>query len=360
MDRLNLHRFWRWLWGRAGAGWDFVFFPLTLLAWIYGGVVRARAGLYRAGLRKPRRVDCRVVSVGNLAVGGVGKTPFVLFLAEQYRARGIAVGVVSRGYGREGSARVAVSDGVRLLATPETAGDEPYLIAARLAEVPVVVSVDRQDGCRWLVEQYGVTVVLLDDAFQHLALHRDLNLLLLDGDAPFGNGRLLPRGLLREPPSALSRADAIFLAGATAGVEMQIPNATCPVFSFAFEPTALVHVATGAISPPSDLAGRDVFALSGIARPDRFIASLERLNMRVTARRIFPDHHRYTAADFAQLQQEAGDLPIVTTEKDAVKLARHGLVDDLDCRAVRIAVQIHSSDWETRLFGAQPPKGQPA
>ncbi len=347
MDRLIL----RWLWGRSGGGWDLVFFPLTFLAWIYGGVVRARAGLYRAGLFKTRRADCRVVSVGNLSVGGVGKTPFVLFLAEQYRARGIKVGVVSRGYGREGGGRLAVSDGVRLLATPETAGDEPYLIAARLPDVPVVVSADRYDGCRWLVEQYGVSVVLLDDAFQHLALHRDLNLLLLDAISPFGNGRLLPRGMLREPPSAIARADAIFLPGAMAGVDTRLPIVGCPVFSFAFEPTALVHVTMGAVSPLSDFAGRDVFALCGIARPDRFIASLEQLKMRVAARRIFPDHYRYTAADLARLQQEAGDLPIVTTEKDAVKLAQHDLAAHLDCRAVRIAVHIRSDDWAGLLFG---------
>jgi len=314
--------------------------------------------MYRVGLRKTRRVDCQVVSIGNLAVGGVGKTPFVLFLAEQYRARGIAVGVASRGYGREGGGeRLAVSDGTRLLATPETAGDEPYLIAARLVDVPVVVSADRHDGCRWLVEQYGVAVILLDDAFQHLALHRDLNLLLLDGNAPFGNGRLLPRGLLREPPSALSRADALFFSRATVGVDIQISNAACPVFSFALVPTSLVHVATHAVSPLSDLAGRDVFALCGIARPDRFITSLERLNMHVAARQTFPNHYRYTATDIARLRREAGTLPIITTEKDAVKLARYDQVADLDCRAIRIAVQMHSGGWEELLFGSGMERG---
>jgi tetraacyldisaccharide 4'-kinase len=343
MDKIT-----RIAWHRTAWQWNLLLFPLTLLSWLYGAIVWLRLFFYRSGLFKTRRVACRVISIGNLTVGGTGKTPITLFLAEQHRLRGIAVGVVSRGYGRaDRSAIVPVSDGKQLLATPERAGDEPYFIAERLREVPVVVAADRQAGCRWLIERCGVEVILLDDGFQHLALHRDLNILLCDARRPFGNGHLLPRGPLRESPSEAKRADIVILTRATE--EVADPRlSTKTTLRCVFEPTALVHLTTGEICKIDTLAGQPLLAFCGIAQPDPFFDLLERAGAVVKKRRVFPDHHRYVTDDLIQLQKEAGTLRTVTTEKDAVKI-RPICAENWGLWAVRIEAKLPDG-WERLLF----------
>jgi tetraacyldisaccharide 4'-kinase len=342
MDKIT-----RVVWHHTGWLWNLLFFPLTPLSWLYGGVVLLRLFLYDIGFLKTRRAACRVISIGNLTVGGTGKTPITIFLAEQHRARGIAVGVVSRGYGRaDRSAIIPVSDGKRLLATPEAAGDEPYFIAERLREVPVVVAIDRLAGCRWLIERCGVEVILLDDGFQHLALHRDLNLLLCDARHPFGNGHLLPRGPLREPPSEAKRADVVILT--RAADEVADPLLQKTTLRCAFEPTALVHLATGEICKIEALVGQSVFAFCGIAHPDPFFDLLERVGAVVEKRHVFPDHHPYGADDLIHLQKESGRWRTITTEKDAVKIKRM-CPEAWDIWAVRIEAKL-SDGWERLLL----------
>lgn len=328
--------------------WDVALLPLTLLAWLYAALVCARASLYRVNILKTRRVGCRVVSIGNLTVGGTGKTPITIFFAEHYRRQGQSVGIVSRGYGRrDTSAVLPVSDGKRILTTCDAAGDEPYLMAERLPEIPVVVAADRHAGCQWLMAHGKTDVILLDDGFQHLALHRDMNVLLLDAARPFGNGALLPRGALRETPSAMRRADVVIFTRADNMAATPLPSLSCPILTSTFEATALVSVCTGALRALDALAGRPVFALCGIARPDAFFHLLSRLGARVLASAAFPDHHDYTTRDLTTIRKRAGSLWIVATEKDAVKIRRL-LPGDLDVWALRIEARL-SEGWEAVL-----------
>ncbi|MFQ5781092.1 MAG: tetraacyldisaccharide 4'-kinase, partial [Nitrospiria bacterium] len=203
-------RFLKWVWDKKGGTADLVLFPLTLFAWLYGLVCRLRPFLYEKGFLPRKRADAFIVSVGNLTVGGTGKTPFTIYLAETWREKGYSVGIVSRGYGRNDKRSVVlVSDGEKMLEAASAAGDEPYLMAERLKGIPVVVSADRFKGCQWLIRHFKMDLILLDDAFQHVPIHRDMNLLLIDAMNPYGNHRLLPRGPLREPLSAARRADLV-------------------------------------------------------------------------------------------------------------------------------------------------------
>jgi tetraacyldisaccharide 4'-kinase len=301
---------------------------LALPALLYRGAVRLRNGLYDRGVLTPATLAWPVVSIGNLTVGGSGKTPVTSSLAGALLGRGFAVGIVSRGYGRTGKTPVLVSDGARLLAGPAAAGDEPVLLAQAHPGAVVAVAADRRVAFGLLPEKPVPRVVLLDDAFQHRAVARDLDLLLVDGEAPFGNGRILPFGPLREPISGMRRADALVVTrgdGAIppalrAALERHHPNA--PIFHARIVPSRLVRPDEPPL-PLEALRGAAVFALSGIARPDRFEADLGRLGARLVGARRFPDHHRFSATEFVAIQRDAlasGAAMIVTTEKDLVRL----------------------------------------
>src|SRR3989442_6529994 len=186
--------------------------PLVPLSYLYGLAMRARAALYARGLLRQQILPCRVISVGNLTVGGTGKTAVVIALAAALRDRGGKLGVISRGYKRRsGTSILEISDGRTLRGHPGDSGDEPFLIAQRCSGVPVAVGADRPLVGRYLVDRFDLDTLVLDDGFQHLALRRDMDILVLDAGAPFGNGYLLPRGRLREPLSAMERASAVLL-----------------------------------------------------------------------------------------------------------------------------------------------------
>lgn len=345
-----------------------VLFPFTILASFYGLVCRFRIFLYEKEVLERRRVDCRVVSIGNLTVGGTGKTPFTLFLAEQWKRRGYAVGVVSRGYGGgyKGPLRL-VSDGQEILEDPAAVGDEPYLIAQRLKGVPVIVSPNRFEGCRWLLDRFRLDVLLLDDGFQHLRLHRDLNLLLVDATDPFGNGALLPRGMLREPLSEVRRADVVIFTRSTDQSDAsewidEIERLGRPCIRTTFQPTAWINVRSGATLPPEGLAGEGVIGFCAIGNPDSFATLLKQLGVDLREQIIFRDHHPYQASDLERIRKKAakrGVKRVVTTEKDAVKIKAllGGAGEDVpEVWAVRVEVLFwdHPEKWEPLLFGGRP------
>jgi len=277
---------------------------LNLLPNIYGGVVGARNALYDRGLVQSRRLASAVVSVGNLSAGGSGKTPFVILLGELLKQRGIAFDVLSRGYGRR-------THGVLLVdpaGTAEQFGDEPVLIARKL-QVPVVVGEGRHDAGRFAEAKFGPQMHLLDDGFQHRALARDFDIVLVTPqDAKDG---LLPGGRLREPLGSLRRADAVVLASGAAAQ------------SFPVEGKLIWRVRRGIV--PVDLPPRPV-VFCGIARPQNFILQLRAANVEPAAEAFYHDHHAYTDRDIRELlalrqQSEAGGF--VTTEKDAINLGAH-------------------------------------
>jgi len=300
---------------------------LTLLSLLYG--IGASFVLWARGWR-PVRFDVPVISVGNVVVGGTGKTPLVVYLARLLQKKGRSVAVVSRGYGREGRDLVVVTRGDAPRIDWRKAGDEPYLTALLTKGVAVVVAAERARGVRYAVEKLGADAVLLDDAFQHVGLARDLDILVSDAARPFGNGYLLPAGPLREPPGGIRRAGLI--VGTRAADDSQELRKAAealapgiPIVLTRMKPVELWDVVTGDTIRLKDLRERPVVALSSIANPLDFERTLERIGLRVVDHCIFPDHHAYEDGDLEDViavAAESGAGVIVTTEKDAVRLDR--------------------------------------
>lgn len=297
--------------------------PLVPVAWLYGALALLAREASERGLRPRRRLPLHVVSVGNLLVGGTGKTPFAAWLAQGLQRRGRKVVLASRGYGRRGREPVrVVSDGRFLRASAESAGDEPLWLAGHAAGVPVLVGRDRGVVGLRALSGFGAEVLVLDDGFQHHRLARDVDFVCFDGAFGLGNGWLLPRGPLREPLRALSRAHALAVVDGPlppedeARIRAAAPSAVH--FAMRRRPSALRPLAGGAAASPEVLRGAVVGLLTGVARPQAVRRTLEALGARLVAERIFEDHHPYTSRDLAGLVDEA---PLwITTEKDAVKL----------------------------------------
>jgi tetraacyldisaccharide 4'-kinase len=305
--------------------------PLSLLSFFYGWVLKARVFLYRQGTYKIHSLPCKVISVGNITLGGTGKTPFVNLLAEMVRKRGYRTAILSRGYkGKFQGPYGIVSDGERVLMDAAHAGDEPYLLAEKLRGVPVIVGRERWVTGQVAVGRFRTEVAILDDGFQHLSLKRDLNLLLIDSSCPFGNQKLFPRGVLREPLSQVSRADAIVLTKAKLDANIEVLKrkfsklgVRVPVFRVDYKPGEVRVLGAERSLPPASLSGKKVLAFSGIAQPESFEKTLLDLGARIALLEIFPDHHEYRVEDMSRLQDQAsrsGVEAMVTTEKDWVRL----------------------------------------
>ena len=330
--------------GNSDQEYFFLGFFLSMASKIYGGAVKLRQKLYQKGVVKSRRLPCMVISVGNLSVGGTGKTPMTIYLANLIQDLGNKVVVISRGYkGRAEKAGGIVSDGKALLMGSEAAGDEPYMMAAKLKNVPVIVGKNRWEAGMLAVRTFQPDVLVLDDAFQHLKLGRDLDLVLLDCRRPFGNGHMLPRGIMREPVSALSRADALILTRSDAipnaqkaihGLKSGSSTADKPVFR-AFHIPYIHKVIKGESSifeqkshsvstyRPEFLKGRKAFVFSGLADNDDFHRTVRGLDCVVSGCMAFPDHHSYSGVDIENIFQSARQATadcLVTTEKDYVRI----------------------------------------
>ena len=306
-------------------------FPLCLLSFFYGWVVSARNFFYARGIFSTHSLPCKVVSVGNITLGGTGKTPFVCLLSEMIQSRGFRVAVLSRGYkGNSKDPFALVTDGERILMGAREAGDEPYLLAEKLRGVPVIVGKERWLSGKYAVERFQAEVVILDDGFQHLPLKRDLNLLLIDSSSPFGNGYLFPRGVLREPLGALCRTDAAILTkvGQCANIKNLKENlkknlGEYPIFEADYNPGEVRVVRNGGSLPSRHLKGKKILAFSGVAQPDSFRKTLLGLEAKIVGVEAFPDHHWYLQEDVERLWQKAAKLNVealVTTEKDMVRL----------------------------------------
>ncbi|MEO8315010.1 MAG: tetraacyldisaccharide 4'-kinase [Pseudomonadota bacterium] len=277
---------------------------LAPLAWLFATFTAGRRLAYRCGLLASHHPGVPVIVVGNLTAGGTGKTPLTIWLAAQLRERGINVGVVLRGYGGTASAPQCVHPG----SDPAEVGDEAVVVARR-AGCPVAVGRARIAAARLLVEQ-GCEVVISDDGLQHLAMQRDLEIVVIDGARGFGNGAFLPRGPLRESPDRLNSVDAVVINGGGPGVSARIK---APL-SMDVAAVALCSVTDGERLALAALRGREVHAVAGIGNPERFFAQLRALGC-ASVQHVFADHHAYTPADL----EFADPLPIVMTEKDAVK-----------------------------------------
>ncbi len=313
----------------------------------YGAAMAMRAKLYGKGIMSRHSLGVPVVSVGNLTMGGTGKTPMVIYLARLLASRKVAI--VSRGYRGKARGKVnVVSDGNAVLLDAAQAGDEPYLMASLLPGVPVITGKKRALAGFYGVEKLGAEVVLLDDGFQHLAVERDLDIVLFKVDSFLGNNRIFPGGDMREPLSALERGHCFVLTcvddnnrdraqALKQALQGRFPGK--PIFFSEYKPTCLVD-GQGKEYDHSTLAGQKVGAFCGLAQPSYFRKSLEQAGFVVENFAAFPDHHRYSVRQIAALAsacQEGGEMKsLVTTEKDLVKLK--GIACDLPLYALRMDV----------------------
>jgi tetraacyldisaccharide 4'-kinase len=326
---------------------------VNVLSALYAQVARVRRAWYEGRPQRRRQLGCPVISVGNLTVGGSGKTPVVAAIAGLLLEAGYAPAILSRGYKRRGARDgvVVVSDRDRVLVDVETSGDEPQLLARRLPGVPVLVSADRALAGTLAVRRLGADVLLLDDGFQHLQVARDVDLLLMT--AADLDDAVVPAGRLREPIEAARRADAVLVAadaGHAADVARRVRVADGFVVRTVFEP--LRAVSPFGTRVPAALARHPlrVMAVAAIARPERFFTALRAQGYDVVHQRVFRDHHWFSAADVAGIDRAARGAradAIVTTEKDAVRLAPRGqqaVTEDLPWAFLPMRVEIEPGD----------------
>ncbi|MGA3170287.1 MAG: tetraacyldisaccharide 4'-kinase [Chthoniobacteraceae bacterium] len=346
---------------------------LYALSYLYRGIVQLRLWLYRNRLMRERTLGCLVISIGNLTVGGTGKTPVVEKFARALQAGGRRVAILSRGYkskklpllrrlwhaltNRAPYQPRIVSDGRSILLDSRMAGDEPYMLAVNLKDVIVLVDKNRVASGLYAIEEMGCDTLLLDDGMQFLRLKHRLEIVLVDRQAPFGNEHLLPRGTLREPPGNLRRASYIFVTKSTGiGNEELIKrirkyNRTAEIIECAHQPQYLEHVLTGERLPLEWLRGRHVGALSAIAAPKSFEDGLKRLGAKVELTRQFADHHRFTEREVTGFLKRCGNRAldaVITTEKDYVRLPRIA-APEVPIYFLRVEIEILSGaeSWQS-------------
>lgn len=297
---------------------------LAPLGQVYSCIQFLRAWLYRIGILKTRRLPRPVISIGNITAGGTGKTPVTAYIARMLIKQGYKVAVISRGYGGslEGQ-NIVVSDGVAVMLGPGECGDEPFLLASTVTGLMVVIGTDRYAAGQMAVQQLSPDIFLLDDGFQHLRLHRDLNILLLDCSRPLGNGWTLPAGLLREPATATRRADLIIMTRCPEGTSISSKMSGTPTFASSHCLVDALPLSGGDPEPLSNLQGPKFLAFAGIAQPEFFFDGLRSKGINLVHTLPFPDHADYDHARLRAITaafKESGAEYAITTEKDGVKL----------------------------------------
>jgi len=354
---------------------------LYALSFIYERLVQLRLFLYRHRIFREHTLGCLVISIGNLTVGGTGKTPIVEKFARALRAGGRRVAILSRGYKsvprpaprkgffskKEPLPPRVVSDGKSLLLDSRTAGDEPYMLANNLKDVVVLVDKDRVKSGLYAIKELKADTLLLDDGLQYLHLKHRLDIVLIDRQAPFGNEHLLPRGTLREPPRNLRRASYIFITKSTGEPNDELIkrirryNRTAEIIECAHKPLHLQNVLTAEQIPLERLRDTYVGSICGIAAPESFEDGLRKLGARIELSKRYTDHHRYTEAELQSFVTRCvrRDLEmIVTTEKDAVRFPRLTKTD-VPIYFLRVEIEILSGheSWEhcvARICKPQP------
>ncbi len=332
---------------------------LWLPAKLYELAVRLRVVAYETAYLKQRKLDATVISVGNLTLGGAGKTPMVDYIARYLKSEGHSVAILTRGYARK-------SSGMRVLNDPSAErvaagcygefGDEPLMLARSLSDIPIIVNKRRFDAGRWAEERLGSEVLVLDDGYQHLALARDLNILLIDASDPLGGFEMLPFGRLREPLYGIKRADAIIITradrpfdqGQTQAIIKYYCGDRVPVMYFYSTITKLRHLPTDEVYDAKNFAGWNVAIACGIGNPQAFAEDILQIGINIVSENFFADHHAFKQEDLDRLArdaQDAGADAIVTTEKDAVRL--EGLtLGEVPIYTAQLEIQ---SDDEVRL-----------
>lgn len=354
------------------------------LSLLFSFVVQVRLKLYKHRIVRPNTLGCQVISVGNLTVGGTGKTPVVEVFARNLQQQGRKVAILSRGYkSKEASFREkmiqrittgkietpprVVSDGKRLLLDSWSAGDEPYMLATNLPEVVVVVDKDRVKAGKYAIKELGCDTLILDDGFQYLKLGHRLDIALVDSTNPYGGGHLLPRGLLREPMRNIKRAGFIFITKCTNGGNPELKeqlrklNPVAEISECRHAAKYLKDVFGDKTYPLEKLKGMKIAAVSAIAVPESFEKALEEFGAEIVYTRRFADHHRFSQQEIINTinwSMKRGAEAILTTEKDAV---RFPYVDRRDIPIIYMRVEIEMlsgeeefMDWIMRICFKSP------
>ena len=334
---------------------------LKFSSFLFAAVVSVRYFLYRTGILRRYPLGIQVISIGNVTAGGTGKTPVTEIFARTLAAAGRKVAILSRGYRLKEAPLwrrlftqvveppLVVSDGRHVLLDSETGGDEPYMLASNLPGVAVVVDRNRVKAGRYAIKRLGCDTLILDDGFQYQKLKHSLEVVLVDATNPFGNGNMLPRGILREPVRNLARADIIFLTKCRGDVsavrnEIRKYNETAEIVECNHSPKVLKDVWSREEFPLSWLEGKTVCTLSGVASPRGFEDSLRRLGAKVVWCERYADHHRYAPSEILYALNRTADMgadALVTTEKDAVRFPRFETTP-VKCLYLRIAIEILS------------------
>lgn len=349
---------------------------LGFLSHGYAALVQTRLALYRRRIFRAQELGCRVVSIGNLTVGGTGKTPVTEMLARELCNRGRRVAILSRGYksvprpfvqrlrnrllkNRDLFPPRIVSDGTNVLLDSHRAGDEPHMLARNLPGVCVIVDKDRVKSGMHALRNFNSDILLLDDGLQYQRLRHRIDVVLVDREAPFGNEHLLPRGTLREPPSNLRRASYIIVTKSGPDPDIELMrrirklNRTAAIIECTHAPRHWQDIQTGEVFPLDHLKGRHVGAMSGIARPESFEEGVRRLGAKVDISKGFADHHRFTKKEilrFLEWCDRRSLDALVTTEKDAVRFPE---IDSPQVPMLFLRVEIEilrgRDNWENLL-----------
>jgi len=355
---------------------------LKVFSHLYKAIVLLRLWLFKKRIFRQRQVGCMVISIGNLTVGGTGKTPVVEKFARALQSGGRRVAILSRGYKskklpllkrwiqhfktREYKPRI-VSDGRSILLDSSMAGDEPFMLATNLKDVVVLVDKNRVASALYAIDKMNCNTLLLDDGMQFIHLRHRLDIVLVDRQAPFGNEHLLPRGTLREPPENLKRAHYIFITKSTPEGNAELIerirkyNRTAEIIECAHRPQYLEHVHTGERLPLDFLKGKFIGAFSAIASPESFERALREIGANIQISRHFADHHRFTEKELKNFVKRCvnRDLAaIITTEKDSVRLPR---LDqwEIPVYFLRVEIEIYTGhqSWQNlidRICKPQP------
>lgn len=330
---------------------------LSLFSLLYRLASTARTWLYQHGICKRRRLEARVISVGNVTVGGTGKTPLVIYLAEKLREKNRKVAILTRGYRRKKREMVELTHETCQRIDWQDVGDEPYLLAKRLLDVPIMVSKHRSTSGEKAVQKFGSEILILDDGLQHLRLSRDLDIVLIDSVNPFGNGRLLPAGILREPLTSLKRAD-MFVLTKTDRVSstnelmhlLRRYNPQAPIVESAYRVRSIQGLFNDSSVEPQHIEDKKAYAFSGIGNPASFENTLEQLKIHILKHRKFMDHYPYSKRDLTDLAGEARKLGadfVVTTEKDSVRIP---LVNQLEIPFHVVKIDLRITQGEKTLL----------
>jgi tetraacyldisaccharide 4'-kinase len=307
---------------------------LLLLSKIYGFIAVLRLNLYKKNILKQEKLPCAVISIGNITAGGTGKTPMTIYLANFIKSLGLKPAILSRGYkGKAEKKGLIVSDGDKIFADYQLAGDEPYMMARSLEKISVIVGKNRFSMGMKAIEKFSPDVIILDDGFQHIKLKRDINILLLDSKNSFGNMELLPKGFLREPISSIDRADVFIFTRADSSKEFENSlyllkkniKKDIPIFKAQHIPYIKEIAGYNAENEYnfSILKNQKIIAFSGIAKNENFKHSLEKTGCNLLEFFSFKDHHKYIKADIEKILNAKKKLNaeyIVTTQKDFVKI----------------------------------------